>query len=296
MAEITAGMVKELRELTGLGMMECKKALTEAQGDLKAAEDLLRIRSGAKASKAAGRIAAEGVVATYVSADGKLGALVEVNCETDFVAKNDDFVSFARQAAEQVARQAPADVDALVKGALPDGGTLEAVRQALIMKLGENMTVRRFVRFEAAGRLAQYLHGARIGVMVDLVGGDDTLGRDIAMHIAASKPICVSKDNVPAELLAKEREIYTAQAAESGKPADIIARMVDGRMVKYLAEVTLLGQPFVKDPDQTVEKLLAARGARVHGFSMFIVGEGIEKKSEDFAAEVAAAAGAAAGA
>ncbi len=296
MAEITAGMVKELRELTGLGMMECKKALTEAQGDLKAAEDLLRIRSGAKASKAAGRIAAEGVVATYVSADGKLGALVEVNCETDFVAKNDDFVSFARQAAEQVARQAPADVDALVKGVLPDGGTLEAVRQALIMKLGENMTVRRFVRFEAAGRLAQYLHGARIGVMVDLVGGDDTLGRDIAMHIAASKPICVSKDNVPAELLAKEREIYTAQAAESGKPADIIARMVDGRMVKYLAEVTLLGQPFVKDPDQTVEKLLAARGARVNGFSMFIVGEGIEKKSEDFAAEVAAAAGAAAGA
>jgi len=296
MAEITAGMVKELRERTGLGMMECKKALTEAQGDLRAAEDLLRIRSGAKASKAAGRIAAEGVVATYVSADGKLGALVEVNCETDFVAKNEDFVAFARQAAEQVARQAPADTDALVNGALPDGGTLEAVRKVLIMKLGENMTVRRFVRFEAAGRLAQYLHGARIGVMVDLVGGDDALGRDIAMHIAASKPICVSKDNVPAALLAKEREIYTAQAAESGKPAEIIARMVDGRMVKYLAEVTLLGQPFVKDPDQTVEKLLAARAARVNGFSMFVVGEGIEKKSEDFAAEVAAAAGAAAGA
>ena len=296
MAEITAGMVKELRERTGLGMMECKKALTEAQGDLKAAEDLLRIRSGAKASKAAGRIAAEGVVATYVSADGKRGALVEVNCETDFVAKNEDFVAFARQAAEQVARLAPADTDALVNGALPDGGTLEAVRKVLIMKLGENMTVRRFVRFEAAGRLAQYLHGARIGVMVDLVGGDDALGRDIAMHIAASKPICVSKDDVPAALLAKEREIYTAQAAESGKPAEIIARMVDGRVVKYLAEVTLLGQPFVKDPDQIVEKLLAARGARVNGFSMFVVGEGIEKKSEDFAAEVAAAAGAAAGA
>jgi len=296
MAEITAGMVKELRERTGLGMMECKKALTEAQGDLKAAEDLLRIRSGAKASKAAGRIAAEGVVAAYVSADGKLGALVEVNCETDFVAKNEDFVAFARQAAEQVARQAPADTDALVNGALPEGGTLDAVRKVLVMKLGENMTVRRFVRFEAAGRLAQYLHGARIGVMVDLVGGDDALGRDIAMHIAASKPICVSKDDVPAELLAKEREIYTAQAAESGKPAEIIARMVDGRMVKYLAEVTLLGQPFVKDPDQIVEKLLAARGARVNGFSMFVVGEGIEKKSEDFAAEVAAAAGAVAGA
>ncbi len=293
MAEITAGMVKELRERTGLGMMECKKALTEAQGDLKAAEDLLRIRSGAKASKAAGRIAAEGVVATHVSVDGKLGALVEVNCETDFVAKNEDFVAFARQAAEQVARQAPVDVAALVNA---EGGALETMRKALVMKLGENVTVRRFVRFQAAGRLAQYLHGARIGVMVDLVGGDEALGRDIAMHIAASKPICVSRDHVPAELLAKEREIYTAQAAESGKPAEIIARMVDGRMLKYLAEVTLLGQPFVKDPDQTMEKLLAARAARVNSFSMFVVGEGIEKKSEDFAAEVAAAAGAAAGA
>ncbi|MDE2260465.1 MAG: elongation factor Ts [Betaproteobacteria bacterium] len=295
MVEITAAMVKELRELTGLGMMECKKALTEAQGDLKAAEDLLRIRSGAKASKAAGRIAAEGVVASFVSADGKVGVLAEVNCETDFVAKNQDFVAFARQVAEQVARQSPADVDALVNGALSEGGTLEAMRKALVMKLGENMTVRRFVRFDAAGHLAQYLHGSRIGVMVDLVGGDAALGRDIAMHIAASKPICVSRDDVPAGLLAKEREIYTAQAAESGKPAEIIARMVEGRVVKYLAEVTLLGQPFVKDPDQTVEKLLASRGARVNGFSMFIVGEGIEKKNEDFAAEVAAAAGAMAG-
>ncbi len=295
MVEITAAMVKELRELTGLGMMECKKALTEAQGDLKAAEDLLRIRSGAKASKAAGRIAAEGVVASFVSVDGKVGVLAEVNCETDFVAKNQDFVAFARQVAEQVARQSPVDVDALVNGALPEGGTLEAMRKALVMKLGENMAVRRFVRFNAAGHLAQYLHGSRIGVMVDLVGGDAALGRDIAMHIAASKPICVSRDDVPAGLLAKEREIYTAQAAESGKPAEIIARMVEGRVVKYLAEVTLLGQPFVKDPDQTVEKLLATRGARVNGFSMFIVGEGIERKSEDFAAEVAAAAGAMAG-
>ncbi len=295
MVEITAAMVKELRELTGLGMMECKKALTEAQGDLKAAEDLLRIRSGAKASKAAGRIAAEGVVASFVSADGKVGVLAEVNCETDFVAKNQDFVAFARQVAEQVARQSPADVDALVNGVLPEGGTLEAMRKALVMKLGENMTVRRFVRFNAAGHLAQYLHGSRIGVMVDLVGGDAALGRDIAMHIAASKPICVSRDDVPAGLLAKEREIYTAQAAESGKPAEIIARMVEGRVVKYLAEVTLLGQPFVKDPDRTVEKLLASRGARVNGFGMFIVGEGIEKKNEDFAAEVAAAAGAMAG-
>ncbi|MDE1990747.1 MAG: elongation factor Ts [Betaproteobacteria bacterium] len=292
MAEITAAMVKELRELTGLGMMECKKALAEAQGDMKAAEDLLRIRSGAKASKAAGRIAAEGMVASFVSADGKTGALAEINCETDFVAKNDDFVAFSRQVAEQVARANPADVDALVQASLPQGGSLEDVRKSLVMKLGENTTVRRFVRFNTAGVLAQYLHGSRIGVMVDLEGGDEALGRDIAMHIAASKPLCVSRDEVPADLLVREREIYTAQAAESGKPADIVARMVEGRITKYLAEVTLLGQPFVKNPDQTVEQLLKSRGARVNRFSMFVVGEGIEKKSENFAAEVAAAAGA----
>lgn len=295
MAEITATMVKELRELTGLGMMECKKALSEAQGDMKAAEDLLRIRSGAKASKAAGRIAAEGVVAAYVSADGKTGALAEVNCETDFVAKNEDFVAFARQVAEQAAQTNPADVETLALVPLPQGGTLEDARKSLVMKLGENMTVRRFVRFQAAGSLARYLHGTRIGVMVALEGGDEALGRDIAMHIAASKPICVSRDDVPAELLAKEREIYTAQAAESGKPADIVARMVDGRIVKYLAEVTLLGQPFVKNPDQTVEQLLKSRGAHVERFNMFVVGEGIERKNENFAAEVAAAAGAASG-
>ncbi|MDE1980810.1 MAG: elongation factor Ts [Betaproteobacteria bacterium] len=293
MAEITAAMVKELRELTGLGMMECKKALAEAQGDMKAAEDLLRIRSGAKASKAAGRIAAEGMVASFVSADGKTGALAEINCETDFVAKNDDFVAFARQVAEQVVRANPADVDALVQAPLPQGGSLEDVRKSLVMKLGENTTVRRFVRFDTTGVLAQYLHGSRIGVMVDLEGGDEALGRDIAMHIAASKPLCVSRDEVPADLLVREREIYTAQAAESGKPADIVARMVEGRITKYLAEVTLLGQPFVKNPDQTVEQLLKSRGARVNRFSMFVVGEGIEKKSENFAAEVAAAAGAA---
>jgi elongation factor Ts len=293
MAEITAGMVKELRELTGLGMMECKKALTEANGDMKAAEDLLRIRSGAKASKAAGRIAAEGVIAVYVSADGRTGAMVEVNCETDFVAKNDDFIAFAKQVAEQAALQSPADVAALSASALPSGSIVEDARKALVMKLGENMTVRRFVRFESQGLLASYLHGTKIGVMVDLAGGDETLGRDIAMHIAASKPICVSKSDVPADLLERERQIYTAQASESGKPADIVARMVEGRVAKYLAEVTLLGQPFVKDPDQTVEKLLASRGAGVNGFNMFVVGEGIERKSEDFAAEVAAAAGAA---
>jgi elongation factor Ts len=294
MAEITAGMVKELREMTGLGMMECKRALSESGGDLKAAEDLLRIRSGAKASKAAGRIAAEGVVATQVSADGKVGALVEVNCETDFVAKNEDFIVLAKQVAALVVQHSFADVEALLAAQLPNGDTLEDARKALVMKLGENISVRRFVRFDAQGQLAQYLHGSKIGVMVDLVGGDETLGRDLAMHIAASKPVCVSKEDVPAELLAKEREIYTAQAAESGKPADIVARMVEGRIVKYLAEVTLQGQPFVKDPDQTVEKLLQARKAAVKRFHMFVVGEGIEKKKvEDFAAEVAAAGAAA---
>ncbi len=292
MAEITATMVKELRELTGLGMMECKKALTEAQGDMKAAEDLLRIRSGAKASKAAGRIAAEGVVAAFVAAGGKTGALAEVNCETDFVAKNDDFMAFAKQVAQQASQTNPADVPVLVQADLPQGGTLEEMRKALVMKLGENMAVRRFMRFETSGMLCQYLHGSRIGVMVDISGGDEALGRDIAMHIAASKPICVSKEDVPAELLAKEREIYTAQAAESGKPAEIVARMVEGRIVKYLAEVTLYGQPFVKNPDQTVAQLLASRDAKVNRFTMFLVGEGIEKKNEDFAAEVAAAAGA----
>ena len=294
MAEITAGMVKELRELTGLGMMECKRALSESGGDLKAAEDLLRIRSGAKASKAAGRIAAEGVVAAHVSTDGKAGALVEVNCETDFVAKNEDFVALAKQVAALVVQHSFTGVEALLATSLPNGDTLEDARKALVMKLGENISVRRFVRFDAQGQLAQYLHGSKIGVMVDLVGGGEALGRDLAMHIAASRPVCVSKEDVPAELLIKEREIYTAQAAESGKPADIVARMVEGRIVKYLAEVTLQGQPFVKDPDQTVEKLLQARKATVQRFHMFIVGEGIEKKKvEDFAAEVAAAGAAA---
>ena len=291
MAEITAGMVKELRELTGLGMMECKKALSEADGDLKAAEDLLRIRSGAKASKAAGRVAAEGVVAAFVSADGKTGALVEVNCETDFVGKNDDFVAFARGVAQAVATTGITDVAELAAVALAAGGSIEDTRKALVMKLGENMTVRRVVRVQTEGHLATYLHGARIGVLVDLTGGDEALGKDLAMHIAASKPLCVSSEQVDPVLLQRERDIYTAQAAESGKPADIVAKMVDGRIAKYLAEVTLLGQDFVKDPEQKIEKLLKARGAKVNAFHMFIVGAGIEKKSEDFAAEVAAAAG-----
>lgn len=288
MADITAQMVKELRDMTGLGMMECKKALTETSGDMKAAEDLLRIKSGAKASKAAARIAAEGLVGAYIATDGKSGALVEVNCETDFVARNEDFINLARNLAQLVATKSLADTEALAAATLPSGENVDELRKALIMKLGENISARRFVRYVAQGRLASYLHGAKIGVMVDYTGGDEALGKDLAMHIAASKPICVSSEQVSSDLLTRERLIYTAQATESGKPADIVAKMVDGRIAKYLAEVTLLGQPFVKDPDQTVEKLLAAKSAKVNGFTLFVVGEGIEKKSGDFAAEVMA--------
>jgi elongation factor Ts len=290
MAEITAGMVKELRELTGLGMMECKKALTEAAGDMKKAEDLLRIKSGAKASKAAGRVAAEGVIGSYITPDGKTGALVEVNSETDFVAKNDDFIQLAKDAAKLVAENDPADIEALSKLKLASGQTVEEARQALIMKLGENMTLRRIARFATSGKLSVYLHGNKIGVMVDLNGGDETLGKDIAMHVAASKPIAVSKEQVPAENIEREREIAKARALESGKPANIVDKIVEGSVAKFLAEMTLLGQPFVKNPDETVEKLLKSKGASVNTFTMFIVGEGIEKKVVDYAAEVAAAA------
>ncbi len=288
MAEITASMVKELREMTGLGMMECKKALTETSGDLKAAEDLLRIKSGAKASKAAGRIAAEGVIGAYISADRKCGALVEVNCETDFVARNEDIINFAKNLAELSATKNIIDTVALSDADLPSGEAIEATRKALIMKLGENISIRRCGRHATQGQLAYYLHGTKIGVMVDFTGGDEALGKDLAMHIAASKPICVSKAQVSADVLANEREIFTAQAAESGKPANIIEKMVDGRITKYLAEITLLGQPFVKDPEQTVEKLLASKSATVNDFTMFVVGEGIEKKTENFADEVKA--------
>jgi elongation factor Ts len=287
MAEITAKMVADLRAATGLGMMECKKALVEAEGDLKAAEEILRIKSGNKAAKMAGRIAAEGVVSTFV--DGGLGALVEVNCETDFVAKDPTFLAFTQAATEAVAKANPADVEALGDVKAASGETIEEIRKAAIAKLGENMTIRRFVRYETEGKVATYLHGAKIGVIVD-INGDEALGKDIAMHIAASKPICVSKEQVPAETLETERKIYTAQAAESGKPADIVAKMVEGRVNKFLAEVTLQGQPFVKNPDVTVEKLLAEKGAKVNAFTMFIVGEGIEKAVVDYAAEVAAAA------
>ena len=290
MADITAGMVKELRSRTGLGMMECKKALEEAAGDMKKAEDLLRIKSGAKAGKMAGRVAAEGAIGVYVSGDGKFGALVEVNCETDFVARDANFAGFVKSVAGLAATKGITDVDVLAKTELSPGQSVETTRQALVMKLGENMSVRRIAVHKAKGKLAYYLHGTRIGVMLDLEGGDDVLGKDLSMHIAASKPICVSRDQVSAELISREREIAKARALESGKPANIVDKIVEGSVQKYLAEVTLLGQPFVKDDKVTVEMLLASRGARVNAFTLFIVGEGIEKKSSDFAAEVAAQA------
>ncbi len=291
MAAISASMVKELRESTGLGMMECKKALVETDGDMKAAEDLLRIKSGAKASKAAGRVAAEGVVGVYISADGKSGALVEVNCETDFVAKNDDFIKFASNLAELVASKKITDTQTLEAAVFLNGEAVEDTRKALIMRLGENISIRRCANHVTSGRLASYLHGSKIGVMIDYNGGDETLGKDLAMHIAASKPMCVNKDQVSPEVLEHERQIFTAQAAESGKPANIIEKMVEGRIAKFLAEVTLLGQPFVKDPDLMVEKLLAQKSASVNDFTMYIVGEGIEKKVENFAEEVKAQMG-----
>ncbi|HET7060801.1 MAG TPA: translation elongation factor Ts, partial [Nitrosospira sp.] len=232
--------------------------------------------------------AAEGMVGAYISPDRKHGALVEVNCETDFVARNEDFINFVRSVAQLLTTENLADQEALSVAPLPGGEKVEDFRKALVMKLGENISIRRFVRYDTEGQLASYLHGAKIGVMVDYNGGDEALGKDLAMQIAASKPICVSGDQVSPELLARERAIYGAQAAESGKPADIVARMVDGRIAKYLAEVTLLGQPFVKNPDQTVEKLLASKSAKVNGFTIYVVGEGIERKSDDFAAEVMA--------
>ena len=283
MAEISATLVKELRELTGLGMMECKKALTEAGGDLKKAEELLRIRSGAKASKAAGRIAAEGVIGAWLSADAKLGALVEVNCETDFVAKNEDFLAFAREVAEAVAKNNPADVQGLAG--------FEARRQALVQKIGENISIRRFARLQAQGRLALYVHGVKIGVLVD-IEGPESFAKDLAMHIAFARPQYLSKAEVPADLVARERDIAAARAKESGKPAEIVAKMVEGTLNKFLNEVTLLGQPFVKDDKQSVEKLLAAQKAKLNGYRFLVVGEGIEKKGSDFAAEVMATAGA----
>ncbi len=293
MAEISASLVKELREMTGLGMMECKKALVETEGDIKKAEELLRIKSGSKATKAAARQAAEGTIGVYVSADASNGSLVEFNCETDFTARNVDFLAMAAALAKNVGTDNPADVAALMNNTQIDGESAEAKRAALVQKIGENMTARRLARI-GSNKVASYTHGGgRIGVLVEYEGNGD-IARDVAMHLAASvastRAVCVSKDEVPAELIENERKIFAAQAAESGKPMDIVAKMVDGRINKYLAEVTLLGQPFVKDPEQTVEKVLKAANTTVKSFQMFVVGEGIEKKAVDYAAEVAAAA------
>ena len=287
MAEITAAMVKELRERTGLGMMECKKALEEAGGDPQKAEELMRIKSGAKASKAASRVAADGAVATWLAPDAKLGAMVEVNAETDFVAKNPDFTQFASAVAELVAKENPADVEALSH--LKIGGeTVEAARQKLVQKIGENITVRRFERVKTDAKLVQYIHpGAKIAVIVDLEG-DEAVAKDVAMHIAFAKPKFMSRGEVAPEVIAAERKILEARAAESGKPPEIVAKMVEGGINKFLAEITLLGQPFVKDDKLTVEKMLAAQKSKLRGYKFLVVGDGIEKKQSDFAAEVAA--------
>lgn len=283
---ISAALVKEMRERTGLGMMECKKALTEAGGDIEVAIDLMRKAGAARADKKAGRTAADGAILLAASADGRSMALTEVNSETDFVAKDAGFLAFAQAVCDRVLSQAPADVGQLSALALGDG-TVEEARQQLVAKIGENIRVRRFARRQTtSGVIGSYLHGTRIGVLVELEGGDLALARDIAMHVAASRPLCVSADQIPAEVMRREKEIYDAQAAESGKPEDIRARMVEGRLRKYAAEVTLLGQPFVKDPEITIGQLLKKTNARVVGFDRLEVGEGIDKQADDFVAEV----------
>jgi elongation factor Ts len=285
MAAITAALVGELRAKTDAPMMECKKALTEAEGDMVRAEEILRVKLGSKASKASSRITSEGVVATYIA--GGIGALVEINCETDFVTKNDEFIALANAVAKVIAEKNPADLAALA--ALPLGEkTVEETRTELIGRIGENMSIRRFQRFETTGKLVSYLHGTRIGVVVEFDGADEQVGKDVAMHIAAMKPVALSSDQVPADLIEKERSVASLKAAESGKPADIVAKMVDGSVQKYLKEVSLFNQSFVKNDKQTVEQMLKTANTSVKSFSMFVVGEGIEKKQDDFAAEVAA--------
>ncbi|NIM43616.1 MAG: elongation factor Ts [Hydrogenophaga sp.] len=292
---ITASMVAELRAKTDAPMMECKKALTEADGDMAKAEELLRVKLGTKAGKAASRVTAEGVVAASINASA--GALIEVNCETDFVTKNDSFLALANAAAKLVAEQNPADIEALGALAYSQDGfgpTLEDVRKGLIGKIGENMSFRRFKRYSGA-KLAAYLHGTRIGVIVEF-DGDETAAKDVAMHVAAMKPVALTSNDVPAELIERERSVATAKAAESGKPADIAAKMIEGSVQKYLKEVSLFNQPFVKNDKQTVEQMLKAANTTVKSFTLFVVGEGIEKKVDDFAAEVAAQVAAAKGA
>ena len=295
MPAITASMVAELRAKTDAPMMECKKALTEADGLMEKAEEILRVKLGSKAGKAASRITAEGVIVSAV--EGATGALLEVNCETDFVSKNDSFLAFSRSCASLVAQHNPADVAAL--SALPlsqdgFGPTVEDVRKGLIGKMGENMTIRRYKRYAGGGKLASYLHGTRIGVLVEYQG-DDVAAKDVAMHIAAMKPVSLSSSEVPADLIEKERRVAQQKAAESGKPADIVAKMVEGSVQKYLKEVSLFNQAFVKNDKQTVEQMLKAVNTTIKGFTLYVVGEGIEKKTDDFAAEVAAQVAAAKG-
>ena len=296
MAAITASMVAELRAKTDAPMMECKKALTEAEGDMAKAEELLRVKLGTKAGKAASRVTAEGVVTSFVN--GTTGAMIEVNCETDFVTKNDSFLALANAAAKLVAEHNPADIAAL--GALPYsqdgfGPTLEEVRKGLIGKIGENMSFRRFKRAAGGAKIASYLHGTRIGVLVEYEG-DEVAAKDVAMHVAAMKPVSLTSAEVPADLIEKERSVAAAKAAESGKPADIVTKMVEGSVQKYLKEVSLFNQTFVKNDKQTVEQMLKAAGTTVSAFTLYVVGEGIEKKVDDFAAEVAAQVAAAQGA
>jgi elongation factor Ts len=296
MATITASMVAELRAKTDAPMMECKKALTEAEGDMAKAEELLRVKLGTKAGKAASRVTAEGVVFSHVN--GNTGAMIEVNCETDFVTKNDSFLALAQAAAKLVAEHNPADVAALGALAYSQDGfgpTLEEVRKGLIGKIGENMSFRRFKRISGASKVATYLHGTRIGVLVEF-DGDEVAAKDVAMHVAAMKPVSLSSAEVPQELIDKERSVATAKAAESGKPADIAAKMIEGSVQKYLKEVSLYNQAFVKNDKQTVEQMLKAANTSLKGFTLFVVGEGIEKKVDDFAAEVAAQVAAAQGA
>ena len=295
MPAITASMVAELRAKTDAPMMECKKALTEAEGDLGRAEEILRVKLGNKAGKAAARITAEGVITAAVN--GSVGAVVEVNCETDFVTKNDSFLAFAKAVAQLTAEHNPADVAAL--SALPlsqdgFGPTVEDVRKGLIGKIGENMSIRRFKRYSGGGQLASYLHGTRIGVIVEYTG-DDVAAKDVAMHVAAMKPKALATSDVPAELIEVERRVAAEKAAESGKPAEIVAKMVDGSVQKFLKEVSLLNQTFVKNDKQTVEQMLKEKATKVAGFTLYVVGEGIEKKVDDFAAEVAAQVAAAKG-
>ncbi len=295
MAVITAKLVAELRERTGAGMMECKRALEAVGGEIEAAVEKMRKEGQAKADKKAGRVAAEGRIVAALSSDAKSGVLVEINCETDFVGKDESFVAFANEVAQVALTGKPSSVDALNSLKLASGETVDEKRRALIAKLGENMNVRRLQRVEtASGRIASYLHGSRIGVLVAAEGGDEQLGKDIAMHVAASNPGYVSTSDVPADIRAKEREILISQAEGSGKPREIIEKMVEGRLNKFLAENTLLGQPFVRDPEQTVEKLLKAKSAKVTAFVRFEVGEGILKEQKDFAEEVKAQAAAAA--